>query len=572
MPRSITIEPGDRSVRWYLTPGEQTTYEIAVSNTGDEAIQCVLKLDEPPNSGVIQPSAFTLEPGEARNAQLTFRPDAKASRDQLAIVTARDADNRKVGEFQITLISVGGTDCATTLAWKGAPDAEDAPTPSDGVQGFVLALSLKSLSQSDGEFQVDFSAHPALEFPALQPLHLAPGQVANVDIPVRWHPDVKGADGFNHPRVIEVGVAVSQGRRSSRLAWDLIARKLSGTPEEETPAIVEHGGDNASAETSPAATETPRVSALATAVVASPPVEALRPALEPVASAPQSGQFDGLEESVVGLPRRGFRPYDLPIEEAPKTAAPKTPAPKPPVPKAPARKMSEGPPAQTPPRESGPRIPTLISIGFAAIILAVAVIFYFPRPNQSSVATTAAVVTTQPTIAEMNPATSAPKKAPTRKPVRTTSRPAATPAATRPPATPASTTANAVATAVAALIATPRPKKSVVATAPPTPTPLRRRLRPIDRSTVVAVEGISARYGPTGRAVRVVWSASSQASANIQVLNDRGAVISTAGVSGPRQNALLYLPRSYHGPIYVQVVSVGYQGERVTQSTSLPPF
>ncbi len=571
MPRSITIESANRSVRWYLTPGEQTTYEIAVSNTGDEAIQCVLKLDEPPNGGAIQPSAFALEPGEARNAQLTFRPDAKASRDQLAVVTARDADNRKVGEFQITLISAGGTDCATTLAWKGAPDAEDARAQG-GVQGFVLALSLKSLSQSDGEFQIDFSAHPALEFPTLQPLYLAPGQVANVDVPVRWHPDVKDADGFNHPRVIEVGVAVSQGRRSSRLAWDLIDRKLSGRPEEETPAIVEHGGENASAETSPAATETLRVSALAAAVVASPPVEAPPPALEPVASAPQSGQFDGFEESVVGLPRRGFRPYDLPIDEAPKTPTPKTPTPKTPVPKTPARKVSVGPPAQSPPRESGPRIPTLISIGFAAIILAVAVIFYFPRPNQSSVATTAAVVTTQPTIAEMIPATTAPKKAPIRKPVHKPGRPPATPAALRTSATPASTTANAVATAVAALIATPRPKPTVVATAPPTPSPSQRRLRPIDRGTVVAVEGISARYGPTGRAVRVVWSASSQASANIQVLNDRGAVISTAGVSGPRQNALLYLPRSYHGPIYVQVVSVGYQGERVTQSTSLPPF
>jgi hypothetical protein len=112
------------------------------------------------------------------------------------------------------------------------------------------------------------------------------------------------------------------------------------------------------------------------------------------------------------------------------------------------------------------------------------------------------------------------------------------------------------------------------ATPKPAPRPLvaPRKRRSVDRSATVAMAGISARYGPAGRNVRVLWAASSQASANIQLIDDRGTVISSAGISGPRQNALLYVPRSYHGPIYVQVVSMGYSGERVTQSTSLPPF
>jgi hypothetical protein len=269
---------------------------------------------------------------------------------------------------------------------------------------------------------------------------------------------------------------------------------------------------------------------------------------------------DGLEESVVGLPRRGFRPFDLPEETS-----------QPP----PERKTSDVPIAPPPLRESGPRIPTLINIGIAAVILAVAVVFFLPRPNQTGVLTTAAVVTSQPTVAAMVAATNAPKKrahakgpkagAPQTKPTSSASATAVATAAAQPVATPnrIALSSAQIAAALEAKRATPKPKPSL---AP------RKQRRSVDRSSTVAMAGISARYGPAGRNVRVLWAASSQASANIQLIDDRGTVISSAGISGPRQNALLYVPRSYHGPIYVQVVSMGYSGERVTQSTSLPPF
>ncbi|HXM18182.1 MAG TPA: hypothetical protein VN934_05165 [Candidatus Tumulicola sp.] len=546
MARSITIESANRSVRWYLTPGEQTTYDIAVTNPCDVPIHCVLQLEEPPSSGAIQPSAFSLDPGESRNVELTFRADAKASRDQLAIVTARDSENHKIGEFQITLISAGGTDCATSLAWKASTDS-GATTGKNSARNFVLALSVKSLSQSDGDFIVEFSEHPSLKIPKLEALHLSPGQSANVDVPIRWRPGVTDAEGLNHPRNIEVGVAVSQGRRSSRVPWDLIERKLAGISDEEiaAPAVLK----------AEAAKADPVTPAPAPRAPAPPSISVL-----PAASAVVVQPADGLEESVVGLPRRGFRPFDLPEE-------PSQPPPE--------RKTADVLVAPAPLRESGPRIPTLINIGIAAVILAVAVVFFLPRPNQSGVATTAAVVTSQPTIAAMVAATNAPKKrahakgpkagAPQTKATTSASATAVATAAAQPVATPhrIALSSAQIAAALEAKRATPKPK--------PSPTPRRQR-RAVDRSSTVAMAGISARYGPAGRNVRVLWAASAQASANIQLIDDRGTVISSAGISGPRQNALLYVPRSYHGPIYVQVVSMGYSGERVTQSTSLPPF
>ena len=101
----------------------------------------------------------------------------------------------------------------------------------------------------------------------------------------------------------------------------------------------------------------------------------------------------------------------------------------------------------------------------------------------------------------------------------------------------------------------------------------------LTNDTIVAVvgagtmgAGVAQDAAAAGHAVRVFWGASGQASAHIQLNDDRGGLLSQTDVNGTRQNALLYVPRAYHGPVFVQVVSIGYQGERVTQSTSLPAF
>jgi hypothetical protein len=93
-----------------------------------------------------------------------------------------------------------------------------------------------------------------------------------------------------------------------------------------------------------------------------------------------------------------------------------------------------------------------------------------------------------------------------------------------------------------------------------------------ESGSVVALGGIEAFYGPRGRAVRVYWNGSDQASAVVQLVDDRGATVNSVRVRGARQSALLYLPRGYRGALTVQVSSVGRLGERVAQTTSLPPF
>jgi hypothetical protein len=106
----------------------------------------------------------------------------------------------------------------------------------------------------------------------------------------------------------------------------------------------------------------------------------------------------------------------------------------------------------------------------------------------------------------------------------------------------------------------------------PRPKPTHRPL-PASKNTIVSlVQGVDAHYGPQGHAVRVLWGANGQASAHVSLQDDRGSVLSATDVAGTRQSALLYVPRTYHGSVFVQVISQGALGERVTQSTQLPPF
>lgn len=86
------------------------------------------------------------------------------------------------------------------------------------------------------------------------------------------------------------------------------------------------------------------------------------------------------------------------------------------------------------------------------------------------------------------------------------------------------------------------------------------------------VQGVDAHYGPQGHAVRIVWGANGQASAHVALQDDKGSVLSETDVAGTRQTALLYVPRSYRGPVFVQVISQGASGERVTQSAQLPAY
>ncbi len=221
--------------------------------------------------------------------------------------------------------------------------------------------------------------------------------------------------------------------------------------------------------------------------------------------------------------------------------------------------------------------------GLAVIALAVAAVLFKPTtPTQSqstapvSVATPVLAVASalpvvqhvqhaqpivvhKPTTAKASPRPKA--AAPTPHPT-----PTAAPTTTPRPATPAPTHVPAT------------PKPGAVQPAPvqhtPAPAPVVHRPRPAQpqASSVVALGGIEAYYGPRGKAVRVLWSADAQASASVQLIDDRGTTVNTVTVRGGRQSVLMYLPRGYRGGVTVQVSSIGKLGERVAQTTSLPAF
>ena len=91
MATNLTIECADRSVRWYLTPGQSSRYEIIVINkSGDERVECTMSLDEPPGGGTFEPASFTLRPRERKTVALTFAENTTVPRDQLALISVRD--------------------------------------------------------------------------------------------------------------------------------------------------------------------------------------------------------------------------------------------------------------------------------------------------------------------------------------------------------------------------------------------------------------------------------------------------------------------------------------------------
>lgn len=268
------------------------------------------------------------------------------------------------------------------------------------------------------------------------------------------------------------------------------------------------------------------------------------------------------------------------------------------------RRTSEGPEVRSRMRDG--QLPTLVISGTALIALAFAVFFYI-RPNQSQVApqpvqaTQTAAIAQQSTAAAQGTAQAQASPQNTVPPpvvletvvpgqpknatsgnhaiastgAQTAVKPVPTIAASAAARVATQATLRASSTTPAPRAATPHPAQIAQApkpTAAPHPHPRSRRPVGASPNRIVDIQGIGAHYGPAGHAVRVAWGASGQASAHVELFDDRGGTLSQTDVVGTRQSAVLYVPQSYHGAVTVQVVSVGALGERVTQSTSLPAF
>ncbi len=233
--QSMRIETLDRSGRWYLTPGSRCIYDLRVRNDTKNAADCSLVVEDPASGVTVDPHTFTLRGHEVRTVTVLFSENANPTRGQRVLMTLRDDSGAELATFEHPLIVTGGTDCSITLSFK------DVIVEKGESRGFSMACLVRSQSEAPSGFQVSFTSHPAFSIPSLPLLQLEPGQGGEVLIPVRWDRSVKDSSGLNHPQMLEASVPVSNGKRTTRIRWDLIeeklqaaARQIAATPQPAT--------------------------------------------------------------------------------------------------------------------------------------------------------------------------------------------------------------------------------------------------------------------------------------------------------------------------------------------------
>jgi len=238
--QSFRIETLDRSGRWYLTPGARSIYDLRIRNDSKNAVDCSLVVEDPATGVSVEPNAFALRGHEVRTVTVTFASDATSVRSHRVLLSLHaDDDGRLLATFEHPLVATGGTDCSVAMALKGAI------VEAGELRGFEMTCSVRSQSEARSEFQVSLSPHPSFAIPELPALALEPGQVGEVVIPIRWDRSAKDNNGWNHPAIFELAVPVSNGRRTSRMRWELIEGKLepfikNGAASANGPAVAPH--------------------------------------------------------------------------------------------------------------------------------------------------------------------------------------------------------------------------------------------------------------------------------------------------------------------------------------------
>lgn len=626
MSQAFRIETLDRSGRWYLTPGARSIYDLRVRNDSKNPVDCSLVVEDPVSGVTVEPASFALSGHEVRAVTVTFLRDASAVRThRIALSLRSDDDGNVLATFEHPLVVAGSTDCSLAMTWKSAI------VEAGELRGFEMTCTVRSQSEGPSTFQVAFAPHPAFKVPELPVLALEPGQAGEVVIPVRWDRCVKDDSGFNHPQILEASVPVSNGRRTHRLRWELIESKIEPFTKNRGVAAPPAA---AAAKKSPAYATTAMPSALLlvlsgceeplrlpappnarpAALAASAPSEALElPLFSGVvapSSQPSPTSGNGKHAQVVTPPgATQVAATSSAVAPSAPPAAPKL------TPYAPAKsdvaELSAAPPAagaaapppitvsapaatrtpisskmilgDRPTTGAAPRgrsmPPGVLIGGLAVAALVVAGVLFKPATTPQAPSTTPVAVVTPilaaNAVAAQSPALArrhAVAKLKAAKPVVAAAAPAQQPAAT----VALAPTAQLAAGSPARLAPAPKPaaRKAAPVAAQTGPLhPFRHiKLYQPESGSVVALGGIEAYYGPRGRAVRVLWSSAEQASASVQLIDDKGATINSVSVRGGRQSVILYLPRGYRGPLTVQVSSIGKLGERVAQTTSLPGF
>lgn len=219
MSARFSVFPQDRSERWILVPGVASTRQIEIRNESDAPVECHLRVDQPASASA-SPAVLTIQPRHSRTADVIFLANWSPDQESQLEVSLRNAQGERLAIFSHELVAAESSDCAVALDLK-------EPILIDGaLAGFKLWFSITSRSATPRRFEVDFAPHPSLRFPERKAITLGPGEATAFEVPVEWNRAVRDVQGWNHPRVVEVFVPVSQGRRTAALSWDIVERRL----------------------------------------------------------------------------------------------------------------------------------------------------------------------------------------------------------------------------------------------------------------------------------------------------------------------------------------------------------
>jgi len=477
-----------------------STRQIEIRNESDSPVECHLRVDQPASASA-SPAVLTIQPRHSRTADIIFLANWSPDQESHLEVSLRNAQGERLAIFSHELVAAESSDCAVALDIK-------EPILINGVlAGFKLWFSITSRSATPRRFEVDFAPHPSLRFPERKTITLGPGEATAFEVPVEWNRSVRDVQGWNHPRVVEVFVPVSQGRRTAALSWDIVERRL----EQYLSA------DDRDAKVVPAE---PVVEKRPTYLHKTPGQLKYTELVE----------LKKLEQAVVGVAH-----VRTPVnsDDASKKSLLKR------MPIAPI---------------------TLTAIALVALTLTV---FFFLRPPVSH-PVTAVVHVTQP---ELTPPIVHAKPHAARLAAGAAAKPVWTTVASGSHSTVAAVdySKEAAGAGTAATTAKNTQPKAVALAPRRQPAPLPA----MDRNAVVALNDVAVAYTSGGRAVSVAWSGSAQASATVELLDFTGKIIASRTVPGDRSTATVRLPPRYHGSVSVQVIANGYHGERVVQSAYL---
>jgi hypothetical protein len=511
---SLSIETIDQSDRWYFVPGTPAEYELRVRNTSSSPQQCTFAIEEPIDGGSIEPASAILQPHVPIVLRLKLNV-SWSTREAHVVVAVRDLGGMILATIVRSIATATVSDCTVSIGWKEAIVADGS------LRGFVLHCYIRNIGKLTGAFQPRFKPHPALAFPSLAPSILAPGEAIAIDVPVIWNRAMRDDEGFNHPRMLEVEVPAGGARRSCATPWETVQLHLRRylneqdtevlVPLHSPPNRLPKGGSTA-ADTANGGADAAKQSAIPAAGSKPPKASGLfaRAEFQPAQRKPANGaRLLPYAFAVIGLIAIVIVALQLPHFL-----------------------RALGTTAVTPVPAATVVVPQVGTNGTPGIK-------HSARVNASAAERLLQRVTSNA------PTTEASKSAPATEVGSPTQSYAAAPQ-TPAPAEP-TTVANAAASRHAALP---------------------QRPAPINRELVVTLDGITAWYGHNGRVVHVTWDSTAQASADVQLLDSRSVIVAEKHLSGPATSASVTLPPRFHGAIFVDVIAIGYHGERVVQSGS----